>query len=180
MKYLTIYKDSISDGTGFRVSLYVSGCRNHCPGCHNPESWSFEAGKEFTDKEVNEILDLCSSSFIAGLTLAGGEPFEEENQKVLVNLVEKFKTRFPEKTIWAFTGYEFKDLRPGGKKYCEDITSKILGFIDVLIVGPFVLAERDITDANRWRGSRNQRVLDVPKSLLADKPIMLEGIPNND
>ena len=179
MNYLTIYKDSVNDGPGFRVSLYIAGCRNHCPDCHNPESWDFSAGKLFNKSILNEILGFCSKNYINGLTIAGGEPMEEENQRELLTLVEAIKTKLPSKDIWCFTGYEFNDLLPGGKKHCE-VTEKLLSYIDVLIVGPFILAERDISDDNRWRGSRNQRVLDLPKSLENGKPIMLEGIPNND
>ena len=177
MNYLTIYKDSIADGPGFRVSLYVSGCRNHCPGCHNPESWNFAAGKEFTNQVLIEILSFGKENYIKGLTIAGGEPFEEENQKELLSLVKTFKEQFPDKDIWCYTGYEFIDLKT--KKHTE-YTDKLLSYIDVLVVGPFILAERDISDANRWRGSRNQRVLDLPKTLEAGEIVYLENIPNNE
>lgn len=177
MNYLTIYKDSISDGPGFRVSLYISGCRNHCPGCHNPESWDFKAGKKFDNSIIKEILGFCTKNYIKGLTIAGGEPFEEENQKELLLLVKAFKEQLPEKDIWCYTGYEFEDLKT--KKRTE-YTDTLLSYIDVLVVGPFILSERDISDDNRWRGSRNQRVLDLPKTLETGKIIYLENIPNNE
>ena len=179
MNYLKIYKDSISDGPGFRVSLYISGCRNHCPGCHNPESWNFNAGKLFDKQAIDEILDLCSKPYISGLTIAGGEPMEQENQAVLADLVNEVKFRYPAKAIWCYTGYELDDLFPGGKKNCK-YTAKLLRNIDVLVVGPFILEQRDISDDNRWRGSRNQRVLDLPKTLETGKIIYLENIPNNE
>lgn len=178
MNYLTIYKDCISDGPGVRVSLYVSGCRNHCQGCHNPESWDFCAGSEFTKEVEDEIIGECTRTYVKGLTLCGGDPCEPENQKALVKFLEKFRSKCIGKDVWLYTGYELSDLLPSGKKYI-DCTDEFLSYIDVAVVGPFILSERDISDANRWRGSRNQRVLDLQKSLEAGKPIMLGGIPNN-
>jgi len=178
MKYLAIYRDSISDGPGVRVSLYVSGCRNHCTGCHNPESWSFEHGTDFTNDTIEEVLNLCKNDFIQGLTIAGGEPMEPENQRGLLPLLKEFKKQFPNKNIWCYTGYELSDLLLCGKKRVL-VTDELLSYIDVLVVGPFILSQRDISDDNRWRGSRNQRVLNLPESLKNGKCIMLEDIPNN-
>lgn len=158
MNYIKIYKTSITDGPGVRVSLYVSGCRNHCKGCHNPESWDFNFGKEFTQETLNELLDALKHDYIAGLTICGGEPMEEENQKVIVNIVKKVKEVYPNKSIWCYTGYEFEDLKPKGKKYTE-YTYDILNNIDVIITGPFVLELRDITENNKWRGSTNQKII---------------------
>ena len=190
MNYSVIYKDTISDGPGFRVSLYISGCRNHCKGCHNPETWDFNFGKPFTKDTWEEIFDAVSKPYIKGLTIAGGEPFEEENQKELLPFLCEFSRRFSpkEKDIWVYTGYEFKDLidvepdKSKNKKYIENVTICLLGLIDVLVAGPFILEQRDISDANRWRGSKNQRVIDVTKTLLSPdcKLVYVEGIPNND
>ena len=120
MNYAKIEPMSIVDGTGCRVSLFVSGCRNHCPGCFNQDTWDFDFGKEFTEVEENEILEGCNKEYISGLTILGGEPFEEENQKVIVELIKKFKEKFPKKTLWMYTGYVLdKDLLPGQRKYVE-------------------------------------------------------------
>lgn len=179
MNYGKIFKQTTSDGPGIRVSLYVSGCRNHCPGCHNYESQSFSYGKEFSENTVAEIMSLLDHPYIAGLSLVGGEPMEEENQRDLVNFVDRVRTKYPEKNIWCYTGYEFEDLAAGGRKHCE-VTDKLLSMIDVLIVGRFILEQRDITDKNRWRGSLNQRVLDLKQSLSHGKPVALKDIPNNE
>ena len=176
---MRIYDHSIENGIGIRVSLFVSGCNLHCVGCQNPEAQSFTAGTEFSENTVTEIMSLLDHSYIAGLTLCGGEPMEEENQRDLVNFVDQVRTKFPEKTIWCYTGYEFEDLVAGGRKHCE-VTDRLLSMIDVLVVGRFILEQRDITDKNRWRGSLNQRVLDVKQSLSRGKPVALKDIPNNE
>lgn len=179
MNYANIISATIADGPGIRVSLYVSGCRNHCPGCHNYDSQSFSYGEEFSETTVTEIMSLLDHDYIAGLSLVGGEPMEEENQRELVNFVKLVRTKFPNKTVWCYTGYEFEDLVVGGRKHCE-VTDQLLGMIDVMIVGRFILELRDITDRNRWRGSLNQRVLDMKQSLRRGKPVALKDIPNNE
>lgn len=149
---------SIVDGDGCRVTLFVSGCRNHCPGCFNEATWDFEFGTEFTDIENMEILAAADHKYIAGLTILGGEPFEPENQPTVLSIMDSFKQRFPDKTIWLYTGYVLdRDLVSGGRRYIDGITDRILDSADVLVDGPFVLAERDLT--LKFRGSRNQRVL---------------------
>lgn len=159
MNYSKIDPMSIVDGTGCRVSLFVSGCRNHCKGCFNEVTWDFDYGEPFTEIEENEILDACDKEYIAGLTILGGEPFEEENQPTLVNLIKKFKERFSGKTLWMYTGYILdKDLLPGQRKYVEGVTDVILDSIDTLVDGPFILAERNLS--LKFRGSNNQRILD--------------------
>ena len=159
MNYAKIEPMSIVDGTGCRVSLFVSGCRNHCPGCFNEDTWDFDFGKEFTEIEENEILEACKKNYIAGLTILGGEPFEPENQKGILNLVLKFKEMFPEKTLWMYTGYVLeKDLLSGQRKHVEGVTGLILDSIDTLVDGPFILAERNLS--LKFRGSNNQRILD--------------------
>ena len=159
MNYSNIKYIDTADGPGVRISLFVSGCRNHCKGCFNEVTWDFDYGEPFTEIEENEILDACDKEYIAGLTILGGEPFEEENQSALVNLIKKFKERFPGKTLWMYTGYILdKDLLPGQRKYVEGVTDVILDSIDTLVDGPFILAERNLS--LKFRGSNNQRILD--------------------
>jgi anaerobic ribonucleoside-triphosphate reductase activating protein len=158
MKFGNIKMIDSSNGTGVRVSLYVSGCRNHCKGCFNEQTWDFDFGEEFTPIQENEIIEGCKKSYISGLTILGGEPMEEENQTALLPFIKKFKEECPDKTLWMFTGYIFdKDLVKGGKKFVENITNEILDAVDVLIDGPFILEQKDLTLA--FRGSRNQRLL---------------------
>lgn len=162
MNYGNIKFIDTADGEGVRVSLFVSGCRNHCPGCFNQDTWDFDFGKEFTEVEENEILEGCNKEYISGLTILGGEPMEPENQVVLVNLIKKFKERFPEKNIWMYTGYVLeKDLLPGQRKHVDGVTGLILDSIDTLVDGPFILAERNLS--LKFRGSNNQRILDKDK-----------------
>lgn len=177
MRYLKIDRLDIADGPGIRVVVYVSGCRNRCPGCHNPESWSFAAGKPWTEKERESVLRELEKPYIAGISILGGEPFEEENQKDLADLAEEAKRGFPEKTIWVWTGYSLKDLLPGGKKRTER-TGGLLGAADALVTEPFLIGERDVSSANIWRGSRNQRALDAKRSLKEGREIPLEGVEN--
>ena len=169
MYYGQLIEDCVSDGPGFRVSLYVSGCRNCCKGCHNPESRNFKFGQEFTEDTVDKIINLLNKEYISGLTLCGGEPMEPENQEVLIHLIKRVKERFPNKSIWCYTGYEWEDVK-------NSILNK---YIDVMVVGPFVLKERDITCDNLWRGSRNQRIVDVQRSLSEGKKVLVKDIPNN-
>ena len=158
MKYGNIKFVDSSNGQGVRVSLYVSGCRNHCKGCFNEQTWDFDFGEEFTPIQENEIIEGCKKSYISGLTILGGEPMEEENQTALLPFIKKFKEECPDKTLWMFTGYIFdKDLVKGGKKFVENTTNEILDAVDVLIDGPFILEQKDLTLA--FRGSRNQRLL---------------------
>jgi anaerobic ribonucleoside-triphosphate reductase activating protein len=190
MYYGTIKKIDIADGPGVRVCLYVSGCRNHCKGCHNSETWNFNFGKEFTDDTIKKILEALKPDYIEGLTICGGEPFEPENQIEIWKLIKVVRETYPNKTIWAYTGYGWKDLILGGQKFCIEnkvaITNAILRNIDVLVVGPFILEQRDITDNNRWRGSLNQRVIDVKETLktsafLQDcRIVYLKDVPNNN
>ena len=179
MNYASLYNLSIVDGSGIRTSLYVSGCRRHCKGCHNSKTWNFLYGKEYTEETEKQILEALDHDYVKGFTLCGGEPMEEENQRVIVTLLRKIKEQYPQKDIWLWTGYEFEDLLKGGRKYCE-VTEEILSYVDVAVVGPFVFEERDISDNNRWRGSRNQRVIDVQESLKKGEKIFIKNIPNNN
>lgn len=159
MNYGKIDHMSIVDGEGNRVSLFVSGCRNHCPGCFNEATWDFNYGQPFTPIEENEVIEACKPAYISGLTVLGGEPFEQENQAVLSVFLERFKQELPGKSLWMFTGYILeRDLLPGQRKHVRGITDDILDKVDVLVDGPFILEQRDLT--LKFRGSRNQRLLD--------------------
>lgn len=158
MNYSKIDPMSIVDGEGCRVTLFVSGCRNHCKGCFNPETWNFDYGQTFDVIALNEIIEACKKPYISGLTILGGEPFEVENQPAIADLIRKFKEVLPEKNIWMFTGYIYeKNLRMGQNQYLVGITDYILENTDILVDGPFILEERDLN--LKFCGSRNQRLL---------------------
>jgi anaerobic ribonucleoside-triphosphate reductase activating protein len=170
MNYAGIKYCDIANGLGCRTVLFVSGCRNHCRDCFQPQTWDFSYGELFDEQVQKEILDSLAPGYVQGLTLLGGEPFEPENQKALVPFVEKVRTQYPGKNIWAFTGYIYdKDLKPGGRKYTED-TDRLLSMIDVLVDGPFVAEEKDIR--LKFRGSRNQRVIDMKKTIEAGSVVL--------
>lgn len=160
MNYGEIKKIDIANGEGVRVTLFVSGCRIHCPGCFNSCTWNFDYGKPFTEETEKEVMEALDKDFISGLTVLGGEPFEPENQQVLAPFLEKVRERFPDKSIWCFSGYLYdKDIQPqDGKKHTE-YTDRMLACIDTLVDGPFILSERDIS--LQFRGSRNQRILNI-------------------
>lgn len=158
MKYADIKYCDVANGTGVRTSLFVSGCTHRCRGCFNEVAWDFNYGHEFTDETVAEILTACGKSYIAGLSLLGGEPMEPANQRELLPLVKRFKEQYPEKTIWCYTGYTYETdlLAPKGRARCE-VTAELLEAIDVLVDGEF---DQDLLDLKlKFRGSRNQRVL---------------------
>ena len=163
MHYGEIKKCDIANGEGVRVSLFVSGCTHHCPGCFNQDTWDFDYGKEYTQDTEDDILDALAPAYINGLSLLGGEPFEPQNQEVLVRLLRKVKEQYPEKNIWCYSGYLFdKDLLGESRARCE-YTDEMLSMLDVLVDGRFVEALKDIRLV--FRGSSNQRVIDVKKSL---------------
>ena len=167
MHYGNIKTYDIADGTGVRVSLFVSGCRNHCKNCFNPETWDFAYGREFTEETMQEILKALDHTYIAGFSLLGGEPFEQENQKTLVEVLRRIKTTFPKKDVWCYTGYLLDvDLQPGGRKYTE-FTEEMLSYIDILVDGRFIEEEKDIT--LQFRGSRNQRIFRLENGKAAEK-----------
>lgn len=165
MYYGNIKKIDIADGDGVRVSLFVSGCRNCCKGCFQPETWDFKYGTEFTQETENQILEFLRPSYISGLTVLGGEPFEEENQRILAPFLRKVKETYPSKTIWCYTGYVLeKDLLPeDGRKHCE-ATGEMLKYIDILVDGPFIEEQKNIS--LKFRGSENQRILKLKEILL--------------
>ena len=161
MNYGEIKKCDIANGEGVRVSLFVSGCTHHCRGCFNPETWDFNYGKPFDDKAEEEIFSALSANYISGLSLLGGEPFEPENQRALLPFLRKVKAVFPTKNIWCYTGYLFEELIGESKAHCE-CTKEMLMLIDILVDGEFHLEKKDISLA--YRGSANQRIIDVRKS----------------
>lgn len=158
----------IANGEGVRVSLFVSGCRNHCHGCFQPETWDFCYGQPFTRETEELVIDLLRPDYINGLTILGGEPFEPENQVVILPMVRYVKLCMPPKTIWMYTGYTLDVLLDkASPRHCE-ATDELLRLVDVLVDGPFVEAEKDISLA--FRGSRNQRILkkaDIAVKMLA-------------
>lgn len=157
MHYGNIKECDIADGPGVRVSLFVSGCRHHCKGCFNSETWDFQYGKPYTKETEEEIIRLLEPDFIQGFTLLGGEPFEPENQVELVKLLKRIRETYPKKDIWCYSGYLYDvDMIPGGKVYTE-VTEEMLSYIDVLVDGKFVEELKDITLV--FRGSSNQRIL---------------------
>ena len=165
MNYSEIKHFDIANGEGVRTSLFVSGCRRGCPGCFNAEAWDFTAGKPFTKQVEDAILESLEPGYIDGLTLLGGEPMEPENQRALAPFVARVRERFPEKTIWCFTGDLYEDLaNPESPRHTE-VTDELLGNIDILVDGPFVEALHDIT--LRFRGSSNQRLIDLPATRAA-------------
>lgn len=147
-----------------RVSLFVSGCRNHCKGCFQSETWNFDYGKKFDDAALKEILDALSKPFIQGLTILGGEPFEPENQPCVRALLERVKSEFPQKDIWCYTGYilETDLLAKNGSRHTEH-TEAILRMVDVLVDGPFILEQKDLS--LKFRGSKNQRIINLREKL---------------
>ena len=171
MYYGNIKNFDIADGLGIRVSLFVSGCRNCCKGCFNEMTWDFKFGKEFTEETIEYILKLLKPDQIDGFTLLGGEPFEEENQEVLVDLLKRIKIEYPTKDIWCYTGYVLEtDLLPEeGRKHTKH-TQDMLECIDVLVDGPFILEKKNLM--LKFRGSTNQRVLDLKKTLNQGKPVL--------
>lgn len=163
MNYADIKLFDVANGTGVRVSVFVSGCTHHCKDCFNPDTWDFGYGKPFTDVEINRIIDSCKEDYIAGLSLLGGEPMEYVNQQGLLPLVRKFKETYPSKTIWCYTGYTFETDLLGRMCNEWEYTKELLSCIDVLVDGEFINEEKDLS--LRFKGSRNQRIIDVPKSL---------------
>jgi anaerobic ribonucleoside-triphosphate reductase activating protein len=159
MNYANIKYCDIANGPGVRVSLFVSGCRHHCKNCFNQETWDFLFGKPFTDETLNCIIKELSNDYIAGFSLLGGEPFEPENQRALAPILAIIKNKFPNKSIWCWTGWNLdKELSVGGSKYTQ-FTDKMLQNIDVLVDGPFVEELKNVKLV--FRGSSNQRIIDL-------------------
>lgn len=172
MYYGAIKTTDIANGTGVRVTLFVSGCTHHCKGCFQPESWDFHYGNPYTKATEQQILEALGHDYIQGLTLLGGEPFEPDNQRGLVKLLRHVREKFPQKDIWCYTGYTYEDdLLQDSRARCE-VTDEMLSMIDVLVDGEFHEEEKNIS--LRFRGSANQRLIDLPKTKQQKKIILLE------
>ena len=171
MNYATIKNCDIANGPGVRVSLFVSGCTHHCPGCFNQVAWDFDYGEPFTEETIQTILSMLRPDYIRGLTLLGGEPFEPQNQPAIVELLRRIKAELPAKSIWAFSGYLYDDIVSGKLGN----TKEYLSYLDVLVDGPFVQAKKNLS--LRFRGSENQRLIDIPKTLTAGTVTLWED-PN--
>lgn len=169
MYYGNIKKRDIANGIGVRVTLFVSGCTHHCKGCFNAETWDFSYGQPYTQDTEDEIIALAAPDYINGLTLLGGEPFEPGNQRALLPLLRRFRATYPDKTVWCYTGYTLEsDLLADSRARCE-ATDEMLSLIDVLVDGEFVQELRNLR--LRFRGSENQRLLDLPATLREGRPV---------
>ncbi len=167
MNFADIRPIDVANGPGVRVSLFVSGCTHHCKECFNPETWDFHYGAPFTDAEVEAILKHLAPDHIKGLSVLGGEPFEPENQSAVLALVRRVRETYPNKSIWCYSGYLFEALRDGK---VGAHSRELLEQLDVLVDGPFVIELKDLS--LRFRGSSNQRLIDVPDSLRAGEVIL--------
>ena len=171
MKYSAIKYFDIANGPGVRTSLFVSGCTHHCKGCFNEETWDFNHGEEFDKNIEDEIIKSMELDYIKGLTLLGGEPMEKVNQKALVNFVKRVHETYPNKTIWCFTGYLFEDLLENGKQFTP-YTRDILDCLDVIVDGEFIESQKNLSLI--FKGSTNQRTIDVQESLKQNKIVIRE------
>lgn len=172
MYYSVIKNCDIADGPGVRVTLFVSGCTHHCEGCFNPETWNFQYGAPFTGETADEIMEALSPDYIAGLTLLGGEPLEDGNRQALLPLLRAVKKKYPQKTVWCYTGYLFEtDILENFCAQWEGM-KEFLSYADVIVDGEFVQAEKNIS--LRFRGSENQRIIDVHASLQQGKTVLWE------
>ena len=176
MNYATIKPFDVANGPGVRVSLFVSGCTHRCKNCFNAEAWDFNYGETFTEKEESRILEALKPDYIKGFSLLGGEPFEKSNQEVLSEFLPKIKEAYPEKTIWCYTGYDFEKDLLTGRITDKEITDKMLSCIDILVDGKFVEELKNLK--LRFKGSENQRIIDVKKSLSENKIVLWEGDTN--
>lgn len=169
MYYGEILNCDIANGIGVRVTLFVSGCTNHCEGCFQPQTWDFCYGKPFTEETERELIELLKPDHIAGLTVLGGEPFEPENQRCLLPFIQRVRKLYPEKDIWMFSGFTFEELKKEGSHCRCECTDEILSNIDILVDGRFVLEKKNIS--LQFRGSENQRILDMKKTLSTGNPV---------
>ncbi|MBQ9967137.1 MAG: anaerobic ribonucleoside-triphosphate reductase activating protein [Oscillospiraceae bacterium] len=171
MNYAELKSYDIANGPGVRVSLFVSGCTHRCKGCFNQEAWDFDYGKPFDETVMDQILDLLKPGYIKGITYLGGEPLDPRNQEGLSILSKKIKEAYPEKTIWCFTGYVLEQDILTGR--LGPLTEELLGHCDVLVDGPFIEAQKNLS--LKFRGSENQRLLDIKQSLAKRAPVLWEG-----
>ena len=163
MNYGEIKNCDIANGQGVRVTLFVSGCTNHCQGCFQPQTWDFDFGRPFTREAEDQLMEMLAPGYINGLTLLGGEPMEPSNQRALLPFVRRVRETYPDKTVWCYSGFTLEELRTDGSHPRCEATDELLSLIDVLVDGKFVLAQKDIS--LRFRGSRNQRIIALPKTL---------------
>ncbi|MGN0530262.1 MAG: anaerobic ribonucleoside-triphosphate reductase activating protein [Eubacterium sp.] len=171
MNVAEIKTNDIANGEGVRTSLFVSGCRHHCPDCFNYMAWDFEYGREWSEETENYILDSVKPPWIAGISILGGEPFEPENQQTLLDFLKKFKKDFPNKTVWCYSGFTFEEITGAEKSRAfTDISKELLEMTDILVDGKFIKELKNIS--LKFRGSENQRVIDVKKTLEAGKIIL--------
>lgn len=169
MNYGAIKKCDIANGMGVRTVLFVSGCTHHCKGCFQPETWNFDYGERYTKETEDEIIESLRPDYVDGITLLGGEPFEPENQRELVKLLRRIKKELPQKTVWSFSGYTYEELTGDSRAVCE-VTNEMLSMLDVLVDGEFVEAKRNIS--LRFRGSENQRLIDMNKTRKEGKIVL--------
>lgn len=172
MNYGNIKTCDVSNGIGVRTSLFVSGCTHHCKGCFNAETWDFSYGQPFTAQTEALLLAELGKSYVSGLSVLGGEPFEPDNQRALLPFLRRVRESFPGKTFWVYSGYTWEELTGSSRARCE-ATEEMLSLIDVLVDGEFVEARKDIS--LRFRGSGNQRIINVPHSLAAGVIVLWQG-----
>ena len=175
MHYGNINKFDIANGEGIRTTLFVSGCTNRCKGCFQPETWAFDYGEPFTDEVAEEVLSTFEQSAVKGLTVLGGEPMEPSNQRALLPFLKEFKRRYPNKNLWLFTGNLYEELTGarGEHPKCLDITAELLSLVDILVDGRFEEDKKQL--GLRFRGSTNQRVIDMNKTRAAGEIVIWEG-----
>lgn len=173
MNYAAIKWADVANGPGVRVSLFVSGCTHRCPGCFNEEAQDFAYGRPFTQAEEDKIVRALAPAHIKGLSLLGGEPFEPDNQRSLLPLLRRVKAAYPGKEVWCYSGYILEDELWGDSRARCECTDELLSCIDVLVDGPFILERKDLN--LRFRGSSNQRILNVPASIQARAPVLWDG-----
>ncbi|WP_449148483.1 anaerobic ribonucleoside-triphosphate reductase activating protein [Stomatobaculum sp.] len=170
MNYGQVFYADTANGIGARISLFVSGCTHHCPGCFNEETWDFNFGDPFTKEVEDDIIEHLRPSYIDGLSLLGGEPMEAQNQRALLPFLERVKQEVPHATVWIYSGYTFEELLDTENRRCHtEVTRRILELADILVDGKFILAEKDVK--LRFRGSRNQRILELKESLKENRPV---------
>ena len=174
MNYATIKPVDIANGPGVRVSLFVSGCTHRCKGCFNEEAWDFQFGKHFTQEVQEQLLSSLDHDYIEGLTLLGGEPMEPSNQEALLPFIRAVRERLPQKTIWCFTGYDFEKDILGRMMEASSVTRELIPLFDVMVDGKFVAEKRNLR--LKFRGSENQRVLNVKKSLEEKQAVWMEEL----
>ena len=175
MHYSTIKDCDIANGIGVRITLFVSGCTNHCKNCFQPQTWDFDFGEPFTEETEKKLLQMLKPDYINGLTLLGGEPMEPQNQRALVPFLKRVREAYPNKNIWCFTGFTYEVLKTDGSHPRCEVTDEMLSLIDVLVDGRYVDELKDLT--LQFRGSSNQRLIDMVKTRKNGEVTLL---PNND